>query len=580
MQMKDATRRFGSVVLFIPLILIFLTVADTAFACPGSNTGVAYRTRSINTRTVSAMPTTVITYRAPAAYGRCGDNMYDTLGRRYVAVRRNNYYNGSSERYVGGYYAMPRTRYVAARVVNVEQAPRYVAVQHRYPVYRLNDTTYAEIRSGYRRDNGIVRVINFDDDAQRYAVVRRTPAVRYVAVRGDNDYYDEGSTRYVAVRRVESGCMRGCLDPVETSSMRRVVLRNDDTYPVHTRHVVVDDDDDNNVILRSESERGINGKYVVNEDVDDGDVNDYDVSVGARNDDNNIILRSESERGLDGKYAVDEDSDDNDTSMLVNDSDDEDAYVAVHERPSYVEFRDAAYSTEPVASETISYVPVSNRGDFDDQAILDRGGTTYVVADDVENACLRHTGTRAVSYVPTEYVDDHASQGGSDTTYILAGNTARFPDDMDYDNTTVTVVPVENIRYRTVSYVPVESVNDLPAERVNEDDCSRMVSSVETEPVDVADDSTAVVAEGDDDVIAAPSNVQIASHYGFRDGFEDGQEAALERDVYHPENSGDFRKATEGYESDFGDKDVYKDNYRSSYLRGYQAGFMSVGGTG
>ena len=39
--------------------------------------------------------------------------------------------------------------------------------------------------------------------------------------------------------------------------------------------------------------------------------------------------------------------------------------------------------------------------------------------------------------------------------------------------------------------------------------------------------------------------------------------------------AGDFKKATEGYEDEFGDKDVYKDAYRSSYLAGYRAGFES-----
>ena len=90
----------------------------------------------------------------------------------------------------------------------------------------------------------------------------------------------------------------------------------------------------------------------------------------------------------------------------------------------------------------------------------------------------------------------------------------------------------------------------------------------------VTNNSTVLVEE-DDLVAGLSSTQQIAGRYGYRDGFEDGQEAALERDVYHPENSGDYQKASEGYEDTFGDKDVYKDSYRESYLRGYRAGFKS-----
>ena len=36
-----------------------------------------------------------------------------------------------------------------------------------------------------------------------------------------------------------------------------------------------------------------------------------------------------------------------------------------------------------------------------------------------------------------------------------------------------------------------------------------------------------------------------------------------------------IKKATEGYEDEFGDKDIYKDSYRTSYLAGYRAGFAS-----
>jgi len=69
---------------------------------------------------------------------------------------------------------------------------------------------------------------------------------------------------------------------------------------------------------------------------------------------------------------------------------------------------------------------------------------------------------------------------------------------------------------------------------------------------------------------------RIASDYGYRDGWFDGRDAGYERDVYHPENSGDFQKATNGYEDDFGSKRLYKQAYKQAYLRGYKSGFRSV----
>jgi hypothetical protein len=69
---------------------------------------------------------------------------------------------------------------------------------------------------------------------------------------------------------------------------------------------------------------------------------------------------------------------------------------------------------------------------------------------------------------------------------------------------------------------------------------------------------------------------RIASDYGRKDGFYDGYQAGMERDVYHPENSGDYQKATNGYEDDFGNKDLYRQAYRRAYLRGYDEGWRSV----
>jgi hypothetical protein len=66
---------------------------------------------------------------------------------------------------------------------------------------------------------------------------------------------------------------------------------------------------------------------------------------------------------------------------------------------------------------------------------------------------------------------------------------------------------------------------------------------------------------------------QAARQYGYDDGFEDGADAGRERDVYNPQNSGDWKKGTNGYEDEFGDKRLYRQAYRSAYLQGYKSGY-------
>ncbi len=66
---------------------------------------------------------------------------------------------------------------------------------------------------------------------------------------------------------------------------------------------------------------------------------------------------------------------------------------------------------------------------------------------------------------------------------------------------------------------------------------------------------------------------RIAQQYGYRDGMNDGADAAREGDRYHPQNSGDWQKGTNGYESRYGSKSAYKQAYRDAYLQGYRAGY-------
>lgn len=87
----------------------------------------------------------------------------------------------------------------------------------------------------------------------------------------------------------------------------------------------------------------------------------------------------------------------------------------------------------------------------------------------------------------------------------------------------------------------------------------------------VEDDNGEIIYDAD-----YRDTARIATDYGYRDGWIDGEDAGMERDVYHPENSGDYQKAANGYEDDFGSKRLYKHAYRQAYLKGYRAGFRSV----
>jgi hypothetical protein len=70
---------------------------------------------------------------------------------------------------------------------------------------------------------------------------------------------------------------------------------------------------------------------------------------------------------------------------------------------------------------------------------------------------------------------------------------------------------------------------------------------------------------------------RIAQDYGYRDGVNRGAEDARDRDRYAPEKAGDYKKATNGYDSDFRNKEGYKQAYRDAFRRGYDEGYNRYG---
>jgi hypothetical protein len=523
-----------------------------------------------------------------------------------------------------GYYRTNQTRYVSVRNIDRYESPRYVAVRRQRPVYVDSGVRYVAVRRAEPRVR-YVPIQEFEDDGYddeiRYVKTRRNydSGTRYVAVRGGNAYYEAPRTRYVAVRsNINTGCarpvaLRSCLDDVETTSVRRVVVRNDG-YANRTNYVAVRDEFD----------------YRDHEDFDESD-GDSDVTVSGEIDDDAEYFVQPTQRASRVKYVDNSYADDFDSDNVV--------YVASNRMGNNCMRQVAVRScSEAYSTRTISYAPVSYYDDdLDDQAFLDGGGATYVAAGDIGDACLSTVAvrrspamvsTRTISYVPVDDVDDYAFHSGSGSTYIEterphseiaylaadedeeyidadaahvvsndmgtvsyvpaaeveemeAENVSNVPmDDVeDVDTEVISYVPADRMNVRTVSNVPIDSAYDVDATYTAADDCPELVSSVEAEPVYVVDASTVIVEAGDAELVAGLHGTQrIAGSYGFRDGFEDGQEAALERDEYHPENSGDFQKATEGYEDEYGDKGVYKDVYRNTYLQGYREGFESTAG--
>src|SRR6187402_505594 len=128
MASKGVTRIFGKIGFFLPLLLIFFTVAGSAYACPEHRSKAAYRTKAINTRTVSYMTPVVITYG-----GRCADNINGTRRVKHVSMMGDGYFEGGA-RYVAVRNKAPRTRYVAVRDVDYDDVtPRYVVVRNVAP---------------------------------------------------------------------------------------------------------------------------------------------------------------------------------------------------------------------------------------------------------------------------------------------------------------------------------------------------------------------------------------------------------------------------------------------------------------
>jgi hypothetical protein len=70
--------------------------------------------------------------------------------------------------------------------------------------------------------------------------------------------------------------------------------------------------------------------------------------------------------------------------------------------------------------------------------------------------------------------------------------------------------------------------------------------------------------------------VQEADRLGFRSGSEDGARDAAYGNGYHPRRDRKYAD-TPGYDPGLGPFPVYRDYFRTAYLRGYDSGFYHRG---
>lgn len=536
-----------------------------------------------------------------------------TRATRYIAVR-NDEMSYAPSRYVvvrrQPTTVESRTRYIAVRNGDIDDASRYV------PVGRYSDnagivTRYAAVRSGYRTGNGIVGYVDVND-SPRYVAVRRQPVydsgTRYVTVRNiDNDYDDDiAPVKYVSVRNVSNACacagqLRSSLDDIETVSPRHVVVKSD--YIAGTQETIVPNtsyDDTAYVAVPRDSVNTTNVGYSNVAYYDDSDTYSpvsYSVIPRART---ISYIPASSDNDFDDQASLDIDN-----VTYVADNDIGDACLSSVAAQAPMELRTRA----------VNYVQAD---DVDDDASLRGSGTTYVaneipastlryvpviaddddadvtnVADsDVGNNCscpvaLRtdadDLGSQTISYVPVNDVRSYGETVSYVPVNVTQLRTVRYVpvEDVDDTNTaTVNNVPADELDTESVSDMPADSVDNVDTAAVAADENPVPVNNVETEPVAVADTSTALVNESDSGIAAdLVATQQAAGEVGYRDGLADGRNASLNLQENRPGESENFQMATNGYGDAIGNMDIYKDAYRSSYLEGFSDGYNSALGS-
>lgn len=77
-----------------------------------------------------------------------------------------------------------------------------------------------------------------------------------------------------------------------------------------------------------------------------------------------------------------------------------------------------------------------------------------------------------------------------------------------------------------------------------------------------------------DDYRVPYADARRAAHdNGYRDGLKRGERAARDRRALDLERERDYRSADSGYHRNYGDRNLYRDSYRTGFARGYREGY-------
>jgi len=478
MASKGVTRIFGNIGFVLPLLLIFFTAAGSAYACPEHRSKAAYRTKAINTRTVSYMAPVVITYG-----GRCADNIYGTRRVKHVSMMGDGYFEGGA-RYVAVRNNAPRTRYVTLRDIDYDDvAPRYVAVR-RQPVYVEPETRYVAVRNLAPRARYVPATdIDYDDVAPRYVAVRRQPV------------YVEPETRYVTVPNIAPRARYVPATDIDYDDVAPAASNIDTDFDVETarpKHVVV----------RTDNLAGTEEVLYSSPSDDTADLAAQNLAT------RNAVFAPVAYTNGNGVY---DDIDINDEAEL---SDSDMANIAADDMED-TSLPPAVVDTSPelVTTRAVSYVPMD---DVDNDVVPMGADVTHVYDDD----------GHSIRYRPL--VDDE-DLVDTDTAYVIADDDAC---DNDVSASTVSYVPisdVDNVDATDVSYLPVESASYIPVEEsdlgtvtymsndsvvkfdttnIDADacECPTTVSTLDGEPIEFADSSAILADDADDYAVAELDN--------------------------------------------------------------------------
>lgn len=71
---------------------------------------------------------------------------------------------------------------------------------------------------------------------------------------------------------------------------------------------------------------------------------------------------------------------------------------------------------------------------------------------------------------------------------------------------------------------------------------------------------------------------QLALNNGYNEGIDEGRKDGSKGDRYNYTDEGDYQKATKGYNSRYGDRELYRRYFREGFARGYRDGYEQYGG--